>query len=137
MKKLLLVGSIAVVTFAYGVAVGPYQFPPFQIMLMAMQQLRLKQALEPWLATFRPGEDQIDVVMLGDSITAQGEWANILPRRRILNLGVGGDTSAGLLNRLRDVIALKPRIVLVMIGLNDFLWEEIPVDLVATHIQLI
>jgi len=62
---------------------------------MAKQQLRLKQALEPWLATFRPGEDQIDVVMLGDSITAQGEWADVLPRQRILNLGVGGDTSAG------------------------------------------
>jgi len=35
------------------------------------------------------------------------------------------------------VIVLKPRIVFVMIGLNDFLWEEIPVELVATHIQFI
>jgi hypothetical protein len=137
MKELLLVGSIAIVTFSYGVAVGHYQFPPFQIMLMAKQQLRLQQALEPWLATFRPREDQIDVVMLGDSITAEGEWADVWPRGRILNLGVGGDTSAGLLNRLRDVIDRKPRIVFLMIGVNDFLREDIPVELVATHIQFI
>jgi lysophospholipase L1-like esterase len=74
--------------------------------------------------------------MLGDSITAQGEWAELFPRAKILNLGLGSDTSAGLLNRLRDVIDRKPRIVFLMIGVNDFLMD-IPVELVATHIQFI
>jgi lysophospholipase L1-like esterase len=60
-----------------------------------------------------------------------------LPTKRILNLAVGGDTSAGLLNRLRDVIGLKPRIAFLMIGVNDFLREDIPVELVATHIRFI
>src|SRR5262249_13245023 len=108
MKKFLLVGSIAVVTFVCGVVVGHFQLPPFQIMRIAKQQLRLEQALEPWLGTFRRPEDQIDVIMLGDSITAQGEWAELFPRAKILNLGLGSDTSAGLLNRLRDVIDRDP-----------------------------
>ena len=74
--------------------------------------------------------------MLGDSITAQGEWAELFPEEKILNLGLSGDTSAGLLNRLDDVVGRKPRVVLLMIGINDFL-RDIPLELVAAHIQFI
>lgn len=75
-------------------------------------------------------------MMLGDSITAQGEWAELFPEEKILNLGLSGDTSAGLLNRLDDVVGRKPRVVLLMIGINDFL-RDIPLELVAAHIQFI
>jgi lysophospholipase L1-like esterase len=136
MKKALLVGSIAVVIFVYGVAVGYYQFPPFNIMRIAKQQLRLEEALEPWLGSFRWREGPIDVAMLGDSITAEGGWAELFPEVKILNLGLAGDTSAGLLNRLGDVVDRKPRMVFLMIGVNDFLMD-IPLELVAAHIQFI
>src|SRR5262249_28367874 len=52
------------------------------------------------------------------------------------NLGVGGDTSAGVLHRLDAVIDLKPRRVFLMIGIND-LGRGFPVELVAAHIQLV
>jgi lysophospholipase L1-like esterase len=77
-----------------------------------------------------------NIVMLGDSITASGDWVKLLKQPNILNLGIGGDSSAGVLNRLNQIIARKPRTVFLMIGIND-LFNDIPLDLIERHIQLI
>jgi hypothetical protein len=61
------------------------------------------------------------VVFLGDSIT-QG-WnsiARIFPDIKVVNRGIGGDTTRGVLYRLNaDVLALKPAAVVLLIGIND------------------
>ena len=72
------------------------------------------------------------VVALGDSITyGQGipvkdNFVSLLGWRLgtlIVNAGVPGDTTEDVLARLnRDVLALKPNIVIVFLGGNDFLW---------------
>lgn len=42
------------------------------------------------------------------------------PGEKAINAGVGGDTSTRMLARLnKDVLAFKPRVVLIMAGLND------------------
>lgn len=60
------------------------------------------------------------VVFLGDSITAACEWRELfgwnLP---ILNRGIGGDTTAGVLSRLRAITAIRPTAIFLMIGTND------------------
>jgi lysophospholipase L1-like esterase len=60
-----------------------------------------------------------DVVMLGDSITARGEWAELTGYASIANRGIGGDTTAGVLLRLDPIVAMKPRRVFILIGIND------------------
>ena len=43
----------------------------------------------------------------------------------VVNAGVGGDTSTRMLARLdRDVLARRPRVVLIMAGLNDAAWVD-------------
>jgi lysophospholipase L1-like esterase len=60
------------------------------------------------------------VVFLGDSLTAGCEWRELFGNRLlILNRGIGGDTSAGVLDRSDEVAALKPQAVFLMIGTND------------------
>lgn len=68
------------------------------------------------------------LVCFGDSIT-QGsigsayvdKLAHALPMVEVLNRGIDGDTTYNLLMRLeRDVLALNPDVVTIMIGLNDF-----------------
>jgi lysophospholipase L1-like esterase len=61
------------------------------------------------------------VVMIGDSITELWQEADpALFGDRIVNRGIGGQTSAQMLVRFRqDVVALQPRVVHVMAGLND------------------
>lgn len=56
--------------------------------------------------------------MLGDSITYGVNW-NELFNRDIINRGIGGDTTAGFLFRLEQVIKLNPKKVFIMGGIND------------------
>jgi lysophospholipase L1-like esterase len=59
------------------------------------------------------------VVMLGDSLTEGGTWRELTGCLYLVNRGIGGDTSGGVLGRLDEIIALKPRAVFLMIGVND------------------
>ena len=61
-----------------------------------------------------------DIVMLGDSITNLGNWNNLLKNKKVANLGIGGDSTEGVINRLKDVYLLKPKACFIMIGINDF-----------------
>ena len=62
----------------------------------------------------------IRIVMLGDSITAWGDWSELLSRWDVANRGVGGDTTEGIINRLSDIYELSPEICFIMVGINDF-----------------
>lgn len=73
------------------------------------------------------------IVFVGDSITEQGPWHELLQCHAIANRGIGSDTTAGLLNRVDDIVALKPETVFVMIGINDIA-KGLPVDLAANNI---
>jgi lysophospholipase L1-like esterase len=68
----------------------------------------------------KPGEDR--VVFLGDEITenwGQGA-AKFFPGKPYLNRGIKGQTTPQMLVRFRqDVIALKPKVVVIQAGLND------------------
>ena len=61
----------------------------------------------------------IKIVMLGDSITAWGDWRELLSRWDVANRGVGGDTTEGIINRLSDIYELSPEICFIMVGIND------------------
>jgi len=62
---------------------------------------------------------EFDVVMIGDSITYGGDWNLLLKNEKVANLGIYGDITDGVLNRLKDVYLLKPKICFIMIGIND------------------
>ncbi len=83
--------------------------------------------------------DRHAVVFLGDSIT-QG-WGDDLggafPGLKVANRGISGDTTRGVLIRLReDVLALAPSAVVLLIGTND-LEEQATPETIASNLQLI
>lgn len=69
-----------------------------------------------------PGRDETRVVFMGDSITdgwgrPHGEF---FPGKPYVNRGIGGQTTPQMLIRFRpDVIALKPKVVVILAGIND------------------
>lgn len=67
----------------------------------------------------KPGENR--VVFLGDQITEL--WgANFFPSQPFLNRGIVGQTSAQMLVRFQqDVVAMKPKVVVIQAGMNDLL----------------
>jgi lysophospholipase L1-like esterase len=77
-----------------------------------------------------------DVVVVGDSLTERGEWWELLDRP-VANRGVAGDTVEAVRARLDDVAALDPRVVFVLVGVNDLLDGASPEALAARHAALI
>jgi len=70
----------------------------------------------------RVEQDQNAVVFLGDSITqAWGpNFRGLFPGMKLANRGIGGDTTRGMLIRLQeDVLSLKPKAVVLLMGTND------------------
>ncbi len=68
--------------------------------------------------------DRASTVFLGDSLTEAGNWAERFPELDIVNLGVSGDTTEQVLERLHEVIEKKPATVVVMVGTNDLAWRR-------------
>jgi lysophospholipase L1-like esterase len=61
------------------------------------------------------------IVLLGDSITAWGNWGSLLNRRDVWNQGVAGDRTSDVLARMEKVYRIKPKYCFIMIGINDIL----------------
>jgi lysophospholipase L1-like esterase len=60
-----------------------------------------------------------NVLFLGDSITAHGDWQTWFPDVNTLNFGVGGDTTDDIIARLGAVVEADPDEVILLIGTND------------------
>ncbi len=65
------------------------------------------------------GRAEYKVVMAGDSITEGVSWQDMLDSLAVINMGIGGDTVEGVLGRIDEICSKKPRIVFLMIGVND------------------
>ena len=63
--------------------------------------------------------ESADLCCLGDSITQLFEWQDAFPGLRVVNRGIGSDTTAGILARLDSVAATNPKVVSIMAGSND------------------
>jgi len=74
-------------------------------------------------------------VFIGDSITEFCELDEVLGVP-VLNRGISSDTTVDVLNRLDDVLALHPRAIYLMIGINDAL-ERSTVSAAAERYQRI
>jgi lysophospholipase L1-like esterase len=59
------------------------------------------------------------IIFLGDSITHNSEWSELLQKPNIENRGISGDITSGVLNRLDNIIQQNPEKIFLMIGIND------------------
>jgi len=69
-----------------------------------------------------PAPDENRVVFMGNSITEYWNpyWTEFFPGKPYVNRGIAGQTTPQMLVRFRqDVIKLKPKVVVVLAGIND------------------
>jgi len=64
-------------------------------------------------------KDSARIVMLGNSLTEQAEWDELLHREDVVNRGISADITEGMLNRIETVLKVNPEICLFMGGIND------------------
>jgi lysophospholipase L1-like esterase len=75
-----------------------------------------------------PGENR--VVFFGDSITDIWHLDEYFPGKPYINRGMGGQTTPQMLVRFRqDVIALQPKVVVILAGTNDIAGNTGPMRL--------
>lgn len=101
----------------------------------------------PWMKDNRAAfwsqreKAQGSVVFAGDSLT--GGWKlesmqSSFPKLKIANRGIGGDVSRGLHFRFQeDVLDLKPRALVLLIGTNDLSSHAAPAGIVANIAAMI
>lgn len=74
------------------------------------------------------------IVFLGDSITAQAEWHELMPGKRVLNRGISGDTANAMVERVGPLLATNPNKIFLMVGINDLIITNDP-DITFLRIQ--
>ena len=116
-------------------------------------QAQLQQAqdkLKDWpdLARYRDENSQVSapapkedrVVFMGDSITDSWgrKYGKFFPEKPYINRGISGQTTPQMLIRFRpDVIALRPKVVVILAGTNDIAGNTGPTTLEAIEGNLV
>jgi lysophospholipase L1-like esterase len=100
---------------------------------VATKLANAEKTLQDWPAIARyhdanatvppPAKDEKRVVFMGDSITdvwAQPQFGGFFPGKPYIDRGISGQTTPQMLVRFRpDVIALQPKVVVILAGTND------------------
>jgi lysophospholipase L1-like esterase len=95
----------------------------------------LKRYAEANSKLLAPGS-QPRVVFYGDSITDFWRLNEYFPNRDFVNRGISGQTTTQMLGRfLEDVVALRPRAVLILAGTND-LARGIPANGIEDNLSM-
>lgn len=110
-------------------------------------QKEMESSLRGWpdLAKYRdddaklgpPAKGESRVVFLGDSITEFWSLSDSFPGKPYVNRGISGQTTPQILLRFRqDVIALQPKVVVLLAGTNDIAENTGPITLAAIEDNL-
>ncbi len=76
------------------------------------------------------------IIFCGNSITDGGEWQELFNDLNIVNRGISGDVSQGVIDRLDEMTSMHPSKFFLLIGVND-LARGTAVNIVANNIQKI
>jgi lysophospholipase L1-like esterase len=87
-----------------------------------------------------PAQGETRVVFMGDSITdywSRPGYGGFFPGRPYVNRGIAGQTTPQMLIRFRpDVLALRPKVVVILAGTNDLAGVTGPTTLAAIEDNL-
>lgn len=72
------------------------------------------------------------VIFLGNSITEMGNWREVLNDSTVINRGIGGDITFGVLKRLEDITVREPSKVFILLGIND-IGKDIPEAVIMSN----
>ena len=80
--------------------------------------------------------EKYTTMMLGDSITDEGQWDELLDNPLVQNRGISGDTTDGVLERL-DSINKSIKQVFIMIGVNDIMRGKEVDEVYSNYLKII
>ena len=144
MKRIIILACLLIPAIAS--AQTPTATPTYEEIKARME--RFEARLNDWpnlkryadanskLAAPARGENR--VVFMGDSITDVWKLEQYFPNKPYVNRGISGQTTPQMLVRFQpDVIALKPKVVVILAGTNDIAGNTGPMtlDAIADNIR--
>lgn len=75
--------------------------------------------------------------MLGNSLTYNANWSEILNRKNIANRGIASDITTGYLHRLGYVYRLNPKICFIEGGVNDLYSNDSVKNIIHNFISIV
>lgn len=76
------------------------------------------------------------IMMVGNSITEGGDWKRLLKDSTVINRGISGDVTFGVMNRLQDITDRQPSKLFILIGIND-LSRNTPDEVILENVFMI
>jgi lysophospholipase L1-like esterase len=81
---------------------------------------KLRRLAPPYPSVFRDKSPQADIILFGDSRAANWNIDELSNLGVTINAGIRGDVTISMLNRLgTDVLAMQPKFVILVAGIND------------------
>ncbi|ADY50612.1 lipolytic protein G-D-S-L family [Pseudopedobacter saltans DSM 12145] len=77
-----------------------------------------------------------EIVFLGNSLTEAGKWHELVGTKRVVNRGISGDVTYGIIARLDEVLESKPAKIFLLSGVND-MKRGIPNEVIAQNFERI
>lgn len=129
----LFIGSLF---FSYGVYVGVYQIFPYNYLLSLKQTVVNSNHgfIEVSRESVRNDQFKLlkhksNIVFVGDSITEQAIFNELLSNYKVANRGIGGDSVSDIFLRINSITSLDPKVVFIMAGIND-IYKEKPINVI-------
>ena len=116
LRTKLIIILISIISFGYGIAVGKYKIFPHDYLSSIKNQFTEveidsgERNREHLISQYEFFSRKVDVVMIGDSLTAGGRWSDIFPHLSIANRGVSADKGSDILLRIDSIVSTKPKI---------------------------
>ncbi len=86
---------------------------------------------------FMPDKHKDYIIMLGNSITYEGQWNELLGCQNILNRGIPGDDIKGIAQRMDIIHKTNPQKIFLMCGINDILNNRELSQIIKDYQQLL
>ncbi len=112
----LLLALIAFLLFWRKASIENTKADVFTLFLSGAKESRLQ-----WFRTLNARRKNVDALFLGDSLIQEWPVAEMFPKVRTANRGIGGITSEGVLEQFKEIVLpLQPRRLVLLVGTNDF-----------------
>ncbi len=133
--KLVFIILMMSVLSIYSFSVGKYRIFPYEILqtVKGNPPDKIKKTGSE-ITQFDLFTPKVDVVFVGDSITAGANWHDMFPNISIANRGLSGDTIAEISLRLKEISKLEPKRIFVMAGIND-IYRNDSIDNIKTNFE--
>lgn len=115
MKKIVVNGFLLLLSFGHA-ACSPCTAQAHAIVDSSYMNQQYKLRLD--FFTAMPNRKK-EIVFVGNSLTEGGKWQELLQVNHVVNRGISGDVTYGILARLEEILTARPRKIFLLCGIND------------------